>query len=137
MTRYRVTKCQKMKNNPPYISTPSSLHGHKSGEKSILTFSITVRSWLNIFVSTLHAWLGKFKYIFTSVVQFTYFRDLFYPFCMLFTIILGQCYLILHIYQIFWCTVKINGQFNASVIGYGQWVLAWCDHLTTLGAWSI
>ena len=65
------------------------------------------------------------------------FRDLFYPFYMLFTIILGQCYLILHIYQIFWCTVKINGQFNVSVIGYGQLALAWYDHLTTLGAWSI
>ena len=59
-----------MKNNPP------PPFRYKISQKSILTFSITVRSWLNIFVSTLHAWLGKFKYIFTSVVQPTYFRDL-------------------------------------------------------------
>ena len=114
-----------MKNNPP------PPFRYKISQKSILTFSITVRSWLNIFVSTLHAWLGKFKYIFTSVVHPTHFRDLFYPFYMLFTIILGQYYLILHIYKISWCTVKINGQFNVSVIGYGQWVLAF-DHIRSL-----
>ena len=38
-----ATKCQKMKNNPP------PPFRNKISQKSILTFSITGRSWLNIF----------------------------------------------------------------------------------------
>ena len=115
-----------MKNNPP------PPFRYKISQKSILTFSITVRSWLNIFVSTLHAWLGKFKYIFTSVVHPTHFRDLFYPFYMLFTIILGQCFAYLSD-----ILVHCENQWSIQCICYWLWAMGPClvwplDHIRSL-----